>query len=168
MIKQEPVANLISWSKTFVWELLNPRSFCKPEQSAVEKSSFFTSSTFFNQPNGVTGTSVISRSRDAVCWSVFGLEISIRWDILIRWKFWHCVTEWLQPLHIFVKQFTQILTCSGTVSVVGRPRFLPFFHKARRTFNPFSFATEQICKSKHLVILIPSFSLDWNFLLLVM
>ena len=93
MIKREPDTNLISRSKTFVLELLNRKSSCKPEQSADEKSSFFTSSTFFGRPSGVTGISDKYCSQDSARWIMVGLEISMKLATLTRREYCHCDVE---------------------------------------------------------------------------
>ena len=83
MIKHDPDTNLILHSKTFVLELLNLWFCCKPEQSADEQSSFFTSSTFFGRPSRVTGTSpqtnIVHKMQHVVLW----WDLKFPWDWLI-------------------------------------------------------------------------------------
>ena len=125
MIKRKPDTNLISHSKTFTLDLFNPTSCCKLEQSPDEKSFFYICS-FFGWSSGVTGTSDKFCSQDAARWIVAGLEILMRLAILKWRECWHCDDEWLQPPHIFVKQFAQIFLFSEIILLLVDHVFFDF------------------------------------------
>ena len=149
MIKCEPDTNLISRSKTFVLELLNPRSCCKPEQSADEKGSFSTSSTFFGQPSWVTVTSDKYCSQDAAHWIVVGLL----WrdgntDIVMLNDCNHCISLW-NSLYKFLHSRELFSLLFDHISF--------YFREARRKSNPFSLVTKKILQEQLFTDLKPIF-----------